>query len=471
MRRVLSLLLILLLAGCSLPVGAAYRTDAPVLPPSPTPDPRFGVHFHPDEPLYVSDQVSFEVVTPTGFDTRDKEIEVRLGDEVIGRAGFGPYGIAGRQQATLWWVWDTSNLQPGIQHLTFSVNPGGPSWEQSVHLLPREDLPASEQNSHWEALTTECCTINYISGTDAARDIQKLGKTADEVVARISQTMPTANKEKIPVVIMSRTLGHGGFTNDAIYVSYLDRNYAGSTFDMIFNHEAVHWFDSKLGGDLRPTLLMEGLAVYQSGGHFKPEPLIPRASALLNLDWYIPLKTLTDSFYPSQHEVGYLEAGALVQYLVETYGWEAFNSFYRDIHPVPSGSQSDAMDRALQAHFNLTLDQLESDFLDQLKAQPVDLSLIDDVRLSVEYYNTVRRYQQMLDPSAYFQTAWLADATIMRQKHITADYLRHPNGIINQYLENLLVETDVALRSKDYTSTAQKLKAINVMLDILENTK
>jgi hypothetical protein len=77
----------------------------------------------------------------------------------------------------------------------------------------------------------------------------------------------------------------------------------------------------------------------------------------------------------------------------------------------------------------------------------------------------------MFDPSAYFQTAWLADASVMRQKNITADYLRRPDGIFNHYLENLMVEADAALRSGDYTTTAQRLKALNVMLDILENAK
>lgn len=283
--------------------------------------------------------------------------------------------------------------------------------------------------------------------------------------------MPVTDGEKIPVVIMPRTLGHGGFTDGAIYISYLDRNYAGSTFEMVFKHEAVHWLDRASGGDLRPTLLLEGLAVYLAGGHFKPELLIPRAAALLNLNWYIPLRSLTDSFYPSQHEIGYLEAGALVQYLVETYGWDAFIAFYRDIHPALSGLQSDALDLALQTHFGLTLDQLEADFLELLESQPVDLSHIEDVRLSVQFYDTVRRYQQMFDPSAYFQTAWLADASVMRQKNITADYLRRPDGIFNHYLENLLVEADAALRSGDFTTTAQKLKALNVMLDILENAK
>ncbi len=473
MRRLVLVLTFILLAACTPAGDAAVETFAPTLSPvpSPTPDPQFRLHVHPDGPLYVGDQVSFEVITPTDFDTHEKKVEVRLGEQLIGTAGFNPYGIAGRQQATLWWAWDTSMLEPGVHLLSFSVTPDGPSWQQAIHLYPRNALPVPEREARWESVVTRCCTINYISGTDAARDIEALGETADAIADNLSLLMPGPEKEKIPVVIMSRTLGHGGFTNGAIYVSYLDRNYAGSTFDMVFKHELVHWLDRALGGDLRPTIFLEGLAVYLAGGHFKPEPLIPRAAALLSLNWYIPLRPLADLFYPSQHEIGYLEAGALVQYLVETYGWDAFNAFYRDIHPAPSGLQSDAIDLALLSHFGLTLDQLEEDFLAHLQAQPVDLAHIEDVRLSVQFYDTVRRYQQMFDPSAYFQTAWLADESVMRQKNITADYLRRPDGILNKYLENLLVETDIALQSGDYTDTAQRLQALNVMLDILENAK
>ncbi len=473
MRRLLLLLGIFLLVGCAPARAFTVETFAPTFSPvpSPTPDPQFRLHVHPDGPLYIGDQISFEVITPTGFDTHEKKVEVRLGGQLIGTADFNPYGIAGRQQATFWWAWDTSALEPGTHLLSFAVTPDGPSWKQAVQLNPRNALPVSEREARWESVVTQCCIINYISGTDAARDIEDLAETADSLNESLAPLAGEAGGDKIPVVIMSRTLGHGGFTNGAIYVSYLDRNYAGSTFDMVFHHESVHWLDRELGGDLRPTILLEGLAVYETGGHFKPEPLIPRAAALLSLNWYIPLRPLVDSFYPSQHEIGYLEAGALVQYLVETYGWEAFNTFYRDIHPVPSGLQSDAMDLALQNHFGLTLDQLEENFLAHLQTQPVDLSHIEDVRLSVQFYDTVRRYQQMFDPSAYFRTAWLADASVMHQKNITADYLRRPDGILNQYLENLLVVADVALRSGDYTDTAQRLNALNVILDILENAK
>ena len=140
----------------------------------------------------------------------------------------------------------------------------------------------------------------------------------------------------ITITLMSRVLGHGGFASQDIDISYLDRNYAGSDFGLVLHHEMIHILDGRLGGDFRPSLLVEGLAVYETGGHFKKEPLMPRAAALLpgetGLGWYIPLAELADNFYLSQHEIGYLEGATLIEYMVNTWGWDAFSSFYRDIH-------------------------------------------------------------------------------------------------------------------------------------------
>ncbi len=86
-------------------------------------------------------------------------------------------------------------------------------------------------------------------------------------------------------------------------------------------------------------MLEEGLAVYLTGGHFKPEPLGPRAAALLDLGWYISLSNVANDFYNQQHDIAYLEAGSLVKYLVETYGWSAFNQFYRTI-PEPNNQSA-----------------------------------------------------------------------------------------------------------------------------------
>src|SRR5512139_3831671 len=150
-----------------------------------------------------------------------------------------------------------------------------------------------------------------------------------------SQRMGVSVNESIPIVWLPRVLGHGGFATNEIAISYLDRNYIAGDEATILHHEIIHILDSRLGGELRPTAFVEGLAVYLSGGHFKPEPILPRAAALLPatpecVSWnqapppaftpvpakgcgigaYIPLKTLLDNFYFEQHEIGYLEAAA-----------------------------------------------------------------------------------------------------------------------------------------------------------------
>lgn len=504
MRRLASLLLLLLAVACapapsvSRPYAGGGREKAPAptatatatataLPtlrvePTPTPAADFSVQFHPDGGLYVGDKVSIEVITPTGYDAAEKSVEVSADGAEIGKAAFASYGIAGREQATFTWSWDTAALEAGPHVLDFAVLPAGPEWSESVTLLPAADLPASEAGAHWAVATTECCLISYITGTEGERDLASLEQMADAEARSVEQQLGAPPAEQVPLVFMPRVLGHGGFASGAIYVSYLDRNYAGNSTAQVVHHEMAHWFDNKMGGELRPQILVEGLAVYLSGGHFKPEALPPRAAALLDLDWYIPLRELSDNFYASQHEIGYIEAGALIQYMVETYGWEAFNSFYRDMRPQPSGKQSDAMEAALQAHFGISLDQLEAQWQDSLRAlrQPPpagtaqdgaihpDSAARQDVVLTVQFYDTVRRYQQMFDPSAYFRTAWLPDGEEMRKQGITADFLRHPAGAVNIDLETLLVQADASLRAGDYASTQEKIEAAQLMLDRLE---
>jgi len=208
-------------------------------------------------------------------------------------------------------------------------------------------------------------------------------------------------------------------------------------------------------------LLVEGLAVYLSDGHFKKEPLLQRAAELINLGWYLPLTQLADSFYTSQHEIGYLEGGALVQFMVTRYGWQAFNDFYRDIHPHPSGENSRALDQALQNHFGLTLEQLEGRFKTVLFRQHTNPDMHDDLFFTVAYYDAVRRYQELLDPSAYFLTAWLPAGDQMRQRGIVADYLRRPSTPENLAIEELLVEVDKQLRTGNYYEAEKALLKVN----------
>jgi len=431
-------------------------------------DTGFTVRTHPDGALFVGDLVSFEVIALDDVDLSDHQVSVKLDasreDELV-QTGFGKFGIGNRSQATFFWAWDTGGLDPGDYNLTFTILPEGTTWTETVVLEPATEIPFPEPGAQWASAETDCCVVRYITGTAVERDLEDLLELADQQAAAVSRQLGAEFEEPIQIVLIPRLMGHGGFAGGEIDISYLDRNYAGSAPAQVLKHEMIHILDGRLGGDLRPNMLTEGIAVYQSEGHFKQEPLIPRAAALLELGWYLPFETLTQDFYLLQHEASYLEAAALVAFMADTWGWEAFDDFYRDIHPHSSDLQAPAIDTALESHFGISLTDLESEFMEVLRDQPPNPEYTEDVRLTVEFYDTVRRYQQELDPSAYFLTAWLPDGNAMRERGIVADFLRHPAEPENIALETLLVEADAELRAGSYGQVSTYLKAVNAVLD------
>jgi hypothetical protein len=436
-------------------------------------DADFEVRLHPDGALYVGDQVSLEVIAPPEVKPRGLKAQVWLGEprgEALAQVDFAHFGIAARYQATLYWAVDTSGLMPGDYPLTISIQPGGLTFTETLSLRPAAEVPPPEPQALWAESTIDCCILHYITGSAAERDLPRLEQMAAEQAESVSQKLDAEFPERVSIALLPRLLGHGGFTTQDISLAYLDRNYAGSTTQMVLHHELVHALDMQLGGDLRPTLLLEGLAVYLSGGHFKPEPLMPRAAALLDLDWYLPLQSLADDFYPAQHEIGYLQAGALVEYMVERWGWSAFSAFYRDIHPASeNGSQSQAIELALNSHFDISLAELEEQFVKALRGEAVTEDLRQDVRLTVRQYDLIRSYQQLLDPSAYFMTAWLPDSREPRQRGIVADYLRHPASTENLAIESMLVNADAALRQGEYAAADQLLHAVEAVLKAIQS--
>ncbi len=433
--------------------------------PIASPDQAFLVRTHPDGPLFVGDQVSFEVITPADFKLNNQKIAISVNGQSLAETEFGGYGIGGRSQATFFWVWNTADLQAGDYLLNYSVLPDGPHWQETLSLLPRSALPYPEPNASWQSLSIDCCIIYTISGTDAARDIEMLAELTQTQANLVEERIQTQFDDKISVTFIPRVVGHGGFATEAIFVSYLDENYAGQATQQIIHHEMVHKIDAELGGN-RTTMLVEGLAVWLSQGHFKVEPILPRAAALIELGWYIPLTNLADEFYFTQHEVGYLEAAALTGYLIEKHGFTAFMDF---AHDIPQGTPSAALNDALQKHFHYSLEQLESEFKEYLMKQAYTTENLQDVRLTVSFYDTVRRYQIVFDPSAYFLTAWLPDATQMREQGIVADYLRKPQRWQNQWVENGLVLADQQLRAGQLNEAEFQLWLINRFIDLFEN--
>jgi hypothetical protein len=448
-RLHLILLAIIFLAAC-----------APVQPTKPN-----SVNYHPDGPLFVGDQVSFEVMVPPAPGSETGSIKIGIEGQDLGTAGIAPYGIGGRNQATLWWIWNTGGLQPGSYTLSFTRLPENTTWTENITLLPANQVPNPEPDAHWVSTSTICCNLYYITGTAAERDIVSLSQEVERQSELVSAQLHEDLTERVNMIFMSRVVGHGGFTWSGVYVSYLDDNYIGNDMAFLFHHELVHYYDSALGGSYLPTMLQEGLAVYLTGGHFKPEALGQRAAALLNLGWYIPLTAIANDFYNQQHDISYLEASALIQYLVDTYGWDAFNQFYRNI-PAPSNqTPSEVMDAALHSQFGLSFANLESAFQKYLPSQPVTYNERTDLELTVSFFDTVRRYQEELDPSAYFKTAWLPDGQIMRQRGIVSDFLRHPVRWENKVFESLLIRSQKALFSGEYKRAGSTLRFTNWLLN------
>jgi hypothetical protein len=438
---------------------------------------------HPDGNAYYSgDLISFQVYAHYGHEwisaaPPDVDVEFWLGapgeGDLIAEDRVAFYGEQDGE-ARLEWAWDTEGLV-GAQTLAVVLdpddevqigdeNPSNNLITRTVELLPRNALPAVWADAHWVQQTSACCVFHYISGSAAERDIEMLMAVADEAIAYAADRLgEETDQVKLEAYLIDRVLGHGGFAADAVIISYLDRLYAGRNLALVFRHEAVHILDRRFA-EVRPALLAEGLAVYVSGGHFREEPMMERAAALLALDRYIPLSELADDFYPAQHEIGYLEAGGFVSYLIDRFGWEDFKAFYGDMQNNDQG-QAAMIDAALQDHFGLTLDGAEVGWLATLRALPTPNTQITDLRLTIDYYDAVRQYQQEWDPSAYFLEVWLPSVEEAERREITADLMRHPAGPVNVALETMFVAADHVLDAGEYAQGERLLSAIGAVLE------
>ena len=433
--------------------------------------------------MYAGDIVSFEIISEQApADWQDASVKVFLDSrdgEPIAQGDFGRFGIGGRAQATLTWVWDTSGLD-GTQTLIIMVDSADvedpaqaagdltppPAVAEAitltVELLPAAARPMPEPLAQWTKVESECCIFHYLTGTAAERDIALIQAQADAAFAHVEAALGVTRKDKSVFTLLSRLLGHGGFATEEISLTYIDRNPTASSLFNVFAHEGTHILDRQIAQP-RPTFMTEGLAVYAAGGHFRAEDLEARAAALLALDRYIPLASLADNFYLSQHEIGYLEGGAFITYLVGKFGWERFRTFFASFKPAPTDAQ--ALEDALQANFDRGLEELETEWLQRLEALPPDQGQMDDLRLSIALYDTLRRYQKLKDPAAYFLTAWLPDGREARRRGIVADFVRHPATPEHVALEAMLASAGGALHQGQYAETERLLAAANAALD------
>jgi hypothetical protein len=336
----------------------------------------------------------------------------------------------------------------------------GETLEETFHVevLPADQRPANEAVATWETATTDCCIIYYISGTAAGRDIENIKARSQAAVDAAETELGTEIEELFPIVLLDNIWGNGAFAAGEIVLSYVDRSYVGIDLDSVIRHEATHYAAREVGTEA-PTMLVEGIAVYVSGGHYKPEPIPLRAAALLPLNAYVPLRELTDDYRGAQHEAAYIEAAGLIDFLVrERGGWDKFLTLYAQEN-LDAKSESEWLDRALINVYGESLDQTEDAFIEWLHSQDPS-SQVDDLRLTITLFDTIREYQRLYAPYQEVLPA-IEPST---ENNITAEFIREPRAAENQALEALLITGREQLAAGNFEEVEAIITLINSTL-------
>lgn len=449
----------------------------PTLPPTPTATvapldlsiQAADVYLYPIPDIYSGDRVTIQVL-PTVPDTvlpENVTVDITIDGTPVASGTLDGRNLAGQAIGLFAWVWDTTDtvgeyqvqitLDQNDTIIIGDENPANNQVTVSAVVRDRSELSAAESNAAWVTAETTCCIVHAVTGTAAYRDLPDLLTAVETAVQQASNRLNEPITRKLHVYFIDRVLGQGGYAGSSMVISYLDRQYTGRGLHQVLVHEATHLIDRQFAPQ-RIISLAEGVAVWASDGHYKTENLDQRAAALLVLERYIPLAQLIDNFYPVQHEIGYLQAAGLVNYLIGLRGWEHFRAFYSDVTQDDAATLSEAVDLNLQIYYNKTLADLEAEWLAYLQTIPLDDAVVADLATTIRYFDVMRQYQVQYDPTAYFLTAWLPYPQEVEEQGNPADLMRHPQTEVNITLEVMLHDADMALRNGDYNRA-------NVLLD------
>ena len=434
------------------------------------------LYFYPIPYVIDGDQVTIQIIphVPTAVNWEDVTIHVLLDGRELTHGGLRWRNLASSPEALFEWAWDTTG-QTGEHEIQVILDrddiiqagdedPANNQVSTIVNVLDINARTASEVNATWVTAENDCCEVHVVTGTAAYRDLTDLLTMLDQAAAQAAARLGEPLKQKIEIYFVDRVIGQGGYAGSAMVISYLDRQYNGQGLYETLVHESVHVIDRQFAPQ-RISFLAEGVAVWATGGHYKPEDLNMRNAALMAIGEYVPLTNLVNDFYPVQHEIGYLEAGGFVEYLVNTYGWSRFRDFYSNVTLDDAASVAGALDLNLQSYYNKSLVEMEAEWQSYLSALVVEETAVTDLATTIRYYDVMRRYQIHYDPTAYFLTAWLPYPEDVEESGNTADLTRRPRAEVNITLEAMLASADEALRSSDYNLANVLLDSITRVLD------
>jgi hypothetical protein len=459
----------------SLPLPTPTATATP-LPPDISITPN-DIFVYPVPAIYEGDRITIQVMptVPEPIVPESVSVHLLVDEREVAVGTLNGRNLAGQAIGLFEWVWDSQDAA-GSHEIRVILDRDGqllaePRYSNhnetsvTINVAPAAALTAREAEATWVRAESNCCIIHAVSGTAAYRDLPRLVPRIETAVQTASDRLDEIPLRKINVYLVDRVIGQGGYAGTSMVITYSDRPYHGGQLDQLFIHEATHVIDRQFA-PRRIPFLAEGVAVWVSGGHYKPEDIEERVAALFALDYYLPLAQVINDFYPTQHEIGYLQAAGLVDYLIKQKGWHRFRAFYSSVTAGSAPTPALAFDDNLRIFYDTTLEQLEADWLAHLQARQPSAAVMADLQTSLYYYDTMRYYQIHYDPTAYFLTAWLPMPNEVQQQGNPADLNRRPQSETNVALEIMFLAADEALQSGDFNRA-------NVLLDsiarVIEN--
>lgn len=455
-----------------IPSPTALPTAIPTITPEPSQDLALNanaIYLYPSPILFSGDLVTFQIIpnVPQVIAPDAVTVHILVDNVLVGNNVLNERNLDGEAIGLFKWAWNTTGVEGPHEvqiildrddHIQIGdADPLNNQVTLNVNIERSRNRPFLEVNAQWLTAESNCCTIHAVSGTAAGRDLPELLAMTETAVQEAADNLNEPLARKIELYFIDKVIGHGGYAGSSIVISYLDRNYAGSGLYEVLVHEASHVLDRQFAPQ-RIIFLTEGLAVWASGGHFKPDDLNQRTAALVATGYYVPLSELINDFYHAQHEASYSQAAGFITYLIDNYGWPTFRNFYSDVTAEDAPTVAEAVDLNLQTYYGKTLVEMEAEWLAYVDTLPPDRTEVTDVLTTIRYYDVLRYYQTIYDPTAYFLTAWLPVPQEVRESGNPADLTRHPRMEMNVTLEVMLQAADRAIREANY-------ELANILLD------
>jgi hypothetical protein len=422
-------------------------------------------------PLFVGDRVSVDVVPRLDVDVEAGgaySVTLTYPDGTSDSAPVAPQGLDYRPRARFYWTWTAPeparrtelvvslNLPPDVEAADPNLADNRVVVPLTLH--PQSEVHPPEPTTRWATTETVGFRLHYLTDAAAERDLAYLTTRAawayDTVTTRLAP-----GDEPLDIYLSDRIIGHGGYAStEWVAVAYADRQYVPQHMDLVLRHELTHRLDAAIACDGAPALLREGLAVYVTGGHYRLDAVPRKAATLLKSGRYIPLATLAQDFYLHQHEIGYLEAGALVTYVVDQFEWDGVSTLCRATQASEADDEVARLEAGLRELSGFDLAEFERRWTWWLRAMPATAQEAAALDAKLHLMEAIRGYQATYDPPAHFLQGILFSPKSAEQHGLTADFVRRPRAAAPIAVE-LLLEMAAGAWERHQPARAEELLA------------